>query len=70
MVLLLSALLTAGYLLPISLQGFLPGEGVTPVRRQEPSWQMLLPIALTTLAALLLGIFTKPLISALAAVLA
>lgn len=69
-VLLLSALLTAGYLLPISLQGFLPGEGVTPVRRQEPSWQMLLPIALTTLAALLLGIFTEPLISALAAVLA
>lgn len=69
-VLLISALLTAGYLLPISLQGFLPGHGFGKVQKQEPKWQMLLPIMAVTLAALLLGIFTEPLIASLASVLA
>lgn len=69
-VLLISALLTAGYLLPISLQGFLPGHGFGKVQKQEPKWQMLLPIMAVTLAALLLGIFTEPLITSLASVLA
>ena len=69
-VLLISALLTAGYLLPISLQGFLPGHGFGKVQKQEPKWQMLLPIMAVTLAALLLGIFTEPLMTSLAVVLA
>lgn len=68
-VLLISALLTAGYLLPISIHGFLPGHGYAPVRRQEASWHMLLPIMLVTLVSLLLGIFTEPLVSYLASVL-
>ena len=69
-VLLISALLTAGYLLPISQQGFLPGHGFGKVQKQEPKWQMLLPIMAVTLAALLLGIFTEPLMTSLAVVLA
>lgn len=68
-ILLVSALLTAGYLLPISIHGFLPGEGFGKVKKQEPKLQMLLPIVLVSLAALLLGIFTEPLITALAPVL-
>lgn len=71
-ILLISALLTAGYLLPISLNGFLPGHGYQLAKhggKCEPSWQMLIPILLVTLAALLLGIFTEPLVSYLASVL-
>ena len=87
-ILLISALLTAGYLLPISIHGFLPGrqlahgrhfttqpnEGEPQVLSEgtskcEPSWQMLVPIVTVTLAALLLGIFTEPLITALSSVL-
>lgn len=68
-ILLISALLTAGYLLPISLRGFLPGPGCIQTQRQEASWQMLLPLFIVTLLSLLLGIFTELLVSALAAVL-
>ena len=84
-VLLISALLTAGYLLPISIHGFLVpsktghghasdendhSESVAPaVSKCEPSWHMLVPIILVSLAALLFGIFTEPLITALSSVL-
>ena len=72
-VLLISALLTAGYLLPISINGFLGSEagahGSAPAPKCEPTWHMLLPILLVTLAALLGGIFTEPLIAALSSVL-
>lgn len=58
-VLLLSALLTAGYLLPISIRAFLPGEEAaeTKVEKQEPSVLMLLPILLLTVLITLLGMF-------------
>lgn len=77
-VLLISALLTAGYLLPISIHGFLvPSESTdhgkaakaTKTAKCEPTWHMLIPIVLVSLAALFLGIFTEPLIAALSAVL-
>jgi len=84
-VLLISALLTAGYLLPISIHGFLVpsktghghasnenghSESAAPaVSKCEPSWHMLVPIILVSLAALLFGIFTEPLIAALSSVL-
>lgn len=71
--LLLSALLTAGYLLPISINGFLvpkTGEHETaPAVKCEPTWHMLVPILLVTMAALLGGVFTEPLIAALSSVL-
>ncbi len=54
-VLLLSALLTAGYLLPISIDAFLrqgDGEG-----RREAGWRMLVPLAALTALSVLLGMF-------------
>ena len=58
-VLLLSALLTAGYLLPISIQAFLPGEEAaeTKAEKQEPSILMLAPILLFAVFITLGGIF-------------
>ena len=62
-VLLVSALLTAGYLLPISIRAFLPGEDydTAGVVNREPSWKMLLPIMILTVLAVGLGIFAGPL---------
>lgn len=62
-VLLLSAILTAGYLLPIAIQGFLPGEDYdySALEKKEPSWRMLLLAAL----AVVLGIWPVPLMDML-----
>jgi len=58
-VLLISALLTAGYLLPISINGFLPGSefDAEKLEKKEPCLLMTLPIALLTILTILLGIF-------------
>ena len=58
-ILLVSALLTAGYLLPISIRAFLPGEEAaeTKAERQEPSILMLAPILLFTVFITLGGMF-------------
>ncbi len=56
-VLLVSALLTAGYLLPISIRGFLGGEeSVVRPEKKEPSFLMLAPIVLFTVLVTVLGI--------------
>lgn len=62
-VLLVSALLTAGYLLPISIRAFLPGEEYEEggLIKREPSWKMLLPILALTALAVGLGVFAGPL---------
>ena len=59
MVLLLSAMLTAGYLLPISIQSFFPGEGYhyQELRKKEPNLLMLIPMLLFTAAAVVFGMF-------------
>jgi len=54
--LILSALLTAGYLLPIVTRGFFPGKDIL-VERKEVGWQMTVPMLALALAALVLGIF-------------
>lgn len=75
-VLLVSALLTAGYLLPLTIQGFFPGtygkEDVDagqgkagPEARQEPSGWMMGPILILTAGALLFGCFPGALLAAL-----
>ena len=62
-VLLLSALLTAGYLLPITIHGFLTGaEDTTNWERKEPTIQMLLPIGLFMIGAVVLGMFPNVII--------
>lgn len=63
-VLLVSALLTAGYLLPITMKGFFPGEEAASLdlSKKEPSPFMLIPLIVLGLLALILGVFPNPLI--------
>ncbi len=60
-VLLVSALLTAGYLLPPVSKGFFPGEEV-PYQPIPCGWYLSRPLAILAAAALLLGLFPAPLI--------
>ena len=65
-VLLVSALLTAGYLLPITMKGFFPGEdwekAAGPIQREEPPAGMLLPILVLSVLVVLMGVFPGGLI--------
>lgn len=63
-VLLVSALLTAGYLLPITIKGFFPGEEAAflDMAKKEPSPFMLIPLVILTALVLFLGILPNPLI--------
>ena len=58
-VLLVSALLTAGYLLPITINGFLPGADFDygTLQKKEPNLTMLLPLLVLAALAVLLGVF-------------
>ncbi len=76
-VLLVSALLTAGYLLPLTIRGFFPGhdfKGEEIQKRnlagKEPSLWMLAPIGILAGAALLFGGFPEGLISMLRSIAA
>ena len=63
-VLLISALLTAGYLLPLTMKGFFPGEEADGIdlKRKEPSPCMLLPLIFLAAVTLILGLLPGPLI--------
>ncbi len=63
-VLLLSAFLTAGYLLTISVSAFFPGQGFVPADAslRDPAPAMTLPITLLAAASVLMGVFPAPLI--------
>lgn len=76
-VLLVSALLTAGYLLPVMIHGFFPGQDFSGqeikergLEGKEPSWLMLVPIGILAAAALLFGCFPGGLIQMLETVAA
>ena len=58
-VLLTSALLTAGYLLPITVNGFLPGADFDygSLEKKEPNKTMLIPLMIFAVLAVLLGMF-------------
>ena len=62
-VLLVSALLTAGYLLPITVNGFLPGADFDyeKLEKKEPVKMMVIPIMILAVLAILLGVFPSPL---------
>ena len=64
-VLLVSALLTAGYLLLLTMQGFFPGEKYyeKTSKKQEPPMGMLLVLIAFAVLSVLPGIFPNPLIS-------
>lgn len=65
-VLLISALLTAGYTLPIVADAFFPGEDYS-VKKREPSLYMTLPLCALALLSLALGAFPAPLTKAFSA---
>ena len=58
-ILLVSALLTAGYLLPLTIQGFLPGADYdyAHLKKQEPALWMTVPIMILTILSVLIGLF-------------
>mgnify|MGYP000057868414 CR=1 FL=1 len=67
-VLLVSALLTAGYLLPVTVHGFLPGRDWQAVHsaQADPEKEpvgMLVPLLVLAALAVLLGLFPNPVIS-------
>lgn len=74
-VLLVSALLTAGYLLPLTLDGFLPGEEAHSqddscgLRKKESPW-MSVPLIILAALTLLLGVFPNPLVQFLSGITA
>lgn len=65
MILLVSALLTAGYLMPVTIKGFLPGKSEVVYERCEAPKVMLVPMILLTVGAVFLGVFASPLTEAL-----
>ena len=68
-VLLTSALLTAGYLLPITVKGFLPGADFNyqTLQKKEPNLTMLIPLLILAVLAVALGVFPNPLADYIAA---
>lgn len=62
-ILLISALLTAGYLLPITIDGFLPGADYDykNLKKKEPKYVMVVPIIILAAIAVLLGVFPNAL---------
>ena len=64
-ILLLSALLTAGYLFPIAVHGFLPGKTYekNPAKNCEADLKMTVPMMILAAFALLLGVFSSGIIA-------
>ena len=71
-VLLTSALLTAGYLLPITVKGFLPGADYdySTLQKKEPNLTMLVPLLIMAALAVLLGVFPGVLTDFLSGIIA
>lgn len=70
-VLLISALLTAGYLLPITIQGFFPGADYDygALRKKEPSLFMTIPVLILTILSVLTGLFPNTLVNYLSQII-
>ena len=66
-ILLISALLTAGYLLPVVVDAFFPGEDFdsSSLEKAEPSFLMTIPMILLCAAALCVGLFGTRLLAVL-----
>jgi len=58
-VLLISALLTAGYLLPVTIKGFFPGADYDygSFQKKEPPALMTVPVLILTILSVLIGLF-------------
>ena len=57
-ILLISALLTAGYLLPVTMKGFFPGADAdyTKLQKNEAGLLMTVPLLILAVLAVLLGL--------------
>lgn len=64
-VLLISALLTAGYLLPVTIHGFFPGADYDyqKLQKKEPNGFMTVPVLILTILSVLVGLFPNVLIN-------
>lgn len=64
-VLLISALLTAGYLLTITIMGFFPGKDFdyATLEKREPNCFMTVPMLIMTTVAVVAGMFPAPLVA-------
>lgn len=69
-VLLISALLTAGYLMPIVIRGFFPSEPDAVWENKEPSYVMLVPLLVLAALSVLIGMFPSALVKLFTAVAA
>ena len=68
-VLLVSALLTAGYILPVSISAFFPGRQAQVLEIREAPAGMTVPLMLLAGLTLLLGLYSIPLRNAITAIL-
>lgn len=70
-ILLVSALLTAGYLLPVTIQGFFPGADYDygALKKKEPSPFMTIPVLILTILSVLIGLFPNGLINYLSQII-
>ena len=68
-VLLVSALLTAGYLLPVVIMGFFPGEkfDYEKLKKCEAGMAMKIPLVILAALSVLIGMFPKQLIDFISA---
>ena len=65
--------MTAGYLLPVSMDGFLPGKDFdysTISDVEDPNWMMLLPLVIFVIAMFVFGLHSEPVIRALESIAA
>ena len=71
-VLIISAILTAGYLLPVMAAAFFPGREAyfTPVEKREPHAGMLAPILILAILTVILGVIPDIVTNAVAPVTA
>ena len=60
--LLLSALLTAIYMLGVVSRAFFPNTGAAVQKAGDPGWQMCLPMLVCAAATVILGIWSEPLV--------
>lgn len=69
-VLMVSALLTAGYLLPIVLDAFFPGKDFDygSLQKKEPNYLMTVPLVLLTIAVVCFGMLPTPLLDTIGSI--
>lgn len=71
-ILLVSALLTAGYLLPVTIQGFFPGADFdyTNLKKCEPSKWMTIPLVILAVLSVVIGMFPNGLVEYISTIVA